>query len=53
MGRAIHPAAVDKARCPGRAGGVKGGGAAERSKGTLDAAEHVVKYPVDGAEPTR
>jgi hypothetical protein len=29
-----------KCKSPRRAGGVKGGAAAERSEGTLDAAEH-------------
>ena len=32
--------AIDKCKSSRRGGGVKGGGAAERSEGTLDAAEH-------------
>lgn len=38
-----HPeawSAIDKCKSPRRVGGVKGGAAAERSEGTLDAAEH-------------
>jgi hypothetical protein len=32
-----------------RAGGVKGGEAAERSEGPLDATEHRTTLPIDGA----
>lgn len=37
---APHACAIDKSKHTRRAGGVKGGKAAERSEGTLDAGEH-------------
>ena len=44
-----RPPAIDICKAARRAGGVKGGEAAERSEGTLDAAEH--RAPIEWRWP--